>query len=171
MPAVIQLPSDCRSGLSTSAMRSNRPVTAGTCVITESARCIPRSSPTSSWTRPGSAEMSTYAVTMLLSSVSDDSSRESMGSSSLEVDQGHAPGARHLLQLMLDAVHGRREREHVLAHLHVGVGGERMPEDTVQVYSHLGHQVGHAQHQSLPGVTTACEWPNEMVFIRNTEGS
>src|SRR2546428_5515144 len=115
--------------------------------------------------------MSTYAVTMLLSSVSDDSSRESMGSSSLEVDQRHAPGARHLHELVLDAVHGRREREHVLAHLHVGVGGERMPEDAVQVYSHLGHQVGHAQHQSLPGVTTACEWPNEMVFIRNTEGS
>src|SRR5207245_3971950 len=116
----------------------NRHAPASTRVLTDCSTSIPRSSPTSSWTRPGSAEMSTYAVTMLLSSVSDDSSRESMGSSSLEVDQRYAPGARHLLQLMLDAVHGRREREHVLAHLHVGVGGERMPEDAVQVYSHLG---------------------------------
>src|SRR5215813_10055941 len=139
IPVVIQLPSDWRSGLSTKAIRSKRPITAWTCLITESSSCIPRSSPTSSWTRLGSAEMSTYAVTMPLSSVAHDSSREPVRSPSFEFHQRHTSGASHLLELVPDTGYGERERKHLLAYLHVGVRGERVPEHAVQIRGHLGY--------------------------------
>src|SRR5207302_9359210 len=121
-----------------------------------------RNSPTSSWARPGSAEMSTYAVTMTASSLRGYERLLTGvgGSASFEIQQRHATGACHELELVLDARHGRRKREHLLAHLHVSIGGQRMPEHAIQVHRHFGDQVGHAQNETLPRVSATGEWPH-----------
>jgi Fic family protein len=59
MPVVTQLPSDCTSGLSTKAIRSKRPVTACTCLITEPSNSMPGNSLIRSCTRVGSASINT----------------------------------------------------------------------------------------------------------------
>src|SRR6266851_6520737 len=139
---------------------------------------MPRSSTTSSCTRLGSAEMSTYAVTIAISSLQSSPERRAERpltgveqSPSFELHQLDTTRARHLLQLVLNAFDRYREREHPLADLHVGVCRKRMPEHAVQVYGDFWHQVAHVQVHAFLRVAALGQRPNEVVLVRNPERS
>ena len=81
------------------------------------------------------------------------------------------PLAAIVVQLLADARDRIGQREEAAVDVHVGVGGEGMPEDAVHIGRDLGDQVRHVQVEPLFRVAAFGQRAHEMILIGDAQGA